>query len=234
MTCVGLPRGCDECECRQVNYADGIDQSHMQAQRILLLALVPLLLPLMWWLVGKAVSFLRRDRWIIPAGGVIAYTLCSSGLVFSIIHSVPFVGYDQPNMRYVLLAPTSRVQYMLEGMFISGCSTMASLAALCLLKAPFFAEKLAFAFVEGRGKAANNAATTTENVPDIPRISDRERRWSQYFAIVLFALMASLFVLCSGFVMQCYRAKAAWYAPRFWPSPHLPKGPLKVDRGNAF
>ncbi|XP_022588677.2 uncharacterized protein LOC34619762 [Cyclospora cayetanensis] len=81
-----------------------------------------------------------RHQWLIPVGGVVAYTMCSGGMVFSIIHSVPFMGYDEIGMRYVLLAPTSRAQYLLEGLLISSCSTLASLAALGLLRTPYLAK----------------------------------------------------------------------------------------------
>lgn len=213
----------------------GADQStQVEARRCVLLVLLALLVPALCWLTCKAVSLLRRNQWLIPAGGVVAYTLCSCGLVFSIIHSVPIAGYDDANMRYVLLASTSRAQYLLEGLFLSCCSTMASLAALGLIRAPHFADNSGSRSTNGRREGSSTCVGACETPSAAMRSSDKEVNWRQYFAALWFVALAAMMVFCSGFVMQCYRVKAPWYAPTFWPSPHLPKGALKVDWGNMF
>lgn len=201
------------------------ESPEIRAKRYGTLALLPVLIAALCWLAWKAVSLLRNFQWVIPTGGVIVYALCSSGLVFSIIHSVPLAGYDSGSSRYVFLAPSTRAQYLLEGLLLSGCSTVASLAALGISKI---------------SRAARQSADVVGH--QIERPSDSEdaqeeraaEKWRQYFAVASFAVLAVVMTFCSGLVMQCYRSKAAWYAPTFWPSPHLRRGPLKVDWGNMF
>lgn len=216
-----------------MNFAREDRQVQDQTKRIALLILLPVLLLFAWWLFLKGMLLLRRNQWIVPVGGVVAYTLCSGGLIFSVIHSVPFAGYDEVNMRYVLLAPTSRAQFLLEGLFLSCCSTVASLAALLLVRFPVSSEQIrcgpVYSLDENRSTTKVCPGKNSED-----NISEGDAWWRRHLAAASFAVTALIFVLCSGFVMQCYRTKAGWYAPAFWPSPLLPKGPLKVDWGNAF
>lgn len=77
-------------------------------------------------------------------------------------------------------------------------------------------------------------SSTAKSGPESTKVLQAEVRWRRHLAVMSFAMIAATFVLCSGFVLQCYRTKAAWYAPVFWPSSILAKGPLKADWGNAF
>ncbi|CDJ61733.1 hypothetical protein, conserved [Eimeria maxima] len=161
-------------------------------------------------LLEWANSRTKRNQWIVPAGGVVAYTLCSGGLIFSVIHSVPFAGYDEANRRYVLLAPTSRAQFMLEGLILASCSTVASLAALLLVRFPGSSEQVGrrpLACPDGDASIPDmRPGKSTEGILH----SEGDARWQRLLAAASFAVTALIFVLCSGFVMQCYRTKAAW------------------------
>ncbi|CDI74001.1 hypothetical protein, conserved [Eimeria praecox] len=185
-------------------------------------------------LLEWGVPLLRTNQWIVPVGGVVAYTLCSGGLIFSVIHSVPFAGYDEANMRYVLLAPTSRAQFMLEGVSLSCCSTLASLAALLLVRLPVSSKQVSGRPIPSLDENRSNPNIRPGKTSEDGVFSDSDAWWRRHLSAATFVVTAVIFVLCSGFVMQCYRTKAAWYTPVFWPSPLLPKGPLKVDWGNAF
>lgn len=219
---------------RNVAYAPEDRQVQVQTKRAFLLLLLPLLLLFAWWLFLKGVPLLRTNQWIVPVGGVVAYTLCSGGLIFSVIHSVPFAGYDEANMRYVLLAPTSRAQFMLEGVSLSCCSTLASLAALLLVRLPVSSKQVSGRPIPSLDENRSNPNIRPGKTSEDGVFSDSDAWWRRHLSAATFVVTAVIFVLCSGFVMQCYRTKAAWYTPVFWPSPLLPKGPLKVDWGNAF
>lgn len=219
---------------RQVGPALGEDAARPQLRGRALLFLLPLAIPLIWFLVSKVVAFLRRNQWLIPAGGVIAYTLCCSGLVFSVIHSVPVAGYDPANSRYVLVAPTSRAQYLLEGLLLSCCSTLASLAGLGLSQLWSSPRRLTHDAPTDSGETGTPIIGAAGAGAEASRVSEWEARWRPRFELASFVLLAAAMVYCSGFVLQCYRSKNSWYAPTFWPSSRLQRGPLKLDWGNMF
>lgn len=219
---------------REVNYVEKADSLEAQARRNGLLAVLPLLVALLCWLAWKGISLLRRNQWIIPTGGVVVYTLCSGGLVFSIIHSVPFAGYDAGNRRYALLAPSTRAQYMIEGILLSFCSTVASLAALGLVRVHRAARTAPCDSPTCIDEANSTDEDRAQKNDAVVESAGRQMSCREYFMVLLFSVLAVLMVFCSGLVMECYRTKAAWYAPTFWPGAHLPKGPLKVDWGIMF
>eukprot|EP00922_Rhytidocystis_sp_ex-Travisia-forbesii_P057075 GHVS01084530.1.p1 GENE.GHVS01084530.1~~GHVS01084530.1.p1 ORF type:complete len:479 (+),score=81.81 GHVS01084530.1:152-1588(+) len=61
------------------------------------------------------------------------------------------------------------------------------------------------------------------------RRASKERRWSG--AVVCLVV---LFIAMVTAVFHCYRIKATWYLPTFWPPAGYVSGPLRVDRGNEF
>ncbi|KAL8275549.1 hypothetical protein Esti_000500 [Eimeria stiedai] len=217
---------------RDVSYFSLDASPQTDTGRSKLLGFVPLLAAALGWLAWKMVVWLREKRWVIVVGGVAAYTLCSSGLVFSIIHSVPFAGFDVVTGRYVFIAATSRVQYLAEGLVLSCCSTITSLAALGLVRSSHIYEAPSRKALTSEREGECSA----QSLPDDAGWKEAERgiKWRHYFSVSSYTLLAVLMVFCCGFVMHCYRSKAAWYAPTFWPDPNLPTGPLKADWGNMF
>ncbi|KAL8429358.1 hypothetical protein Efla_001196 [Eimeria flavescens] len=186
------------------------------------------------WLALKGMFWLRGNQWLIRVGAVTAYTLCCSGLVFSTIHSVPLLGYDSTARRHVFLAPSPRMQYMVEGLLLSCCSTVASLAALGLVWTSLTSRTSLASSTTSRSELTSSNDSPIEVKKAVTEGPRREAKWRQYLARASFTLLAVVMVFCCGLVMQCYRNKASWYAPVFWPNPQLPKGPIKVDWGTMF
>ncbi|KAL8436394.1 hypothetical protein ACSSS7_001794 [Eimeria intestinalis] len=218
---------------RDVSYLSPEAAPRTGIGRSILLGFAPLLAAALGWLAWRMVFWLRKRRWIIVVGGVAAHTLCSSGLVFSIIHSVPIAGVDVVTGRYVFIAATSRVQFLAEGLLLSCCSTITSLAALGLVRSSRIYEgSTTKAFPSERDGERSEESIQRDNAGW--EVTEGGIKWRHYFELSSYTLLAVLMMFCCGFVMHCYRSKAGWYAPTFWPDPKLPTGPLKADWGNMF
>ncbi|KAL8452261.1 hypothetical protein Emed_001422 [Eimeria media] len=147
----------------------------------MLLAFLPLLAAALGWLAWKMIAWVREKRWIIVVGGVAAYTLCSSGLVFSIIHSVPIAGFDVVTRRYVFIAATSRMQYLAEGLLLSCCSTIASLAALGLVRSSrFYAGSSQKVFMTQEEEESSEESYPGDDTDW--REAEGGMKWRRYFA----------------------------------------------------
>lgn len=82
--------------------------------------------------IGSLIQAVRGFTPLWFAVGLAMYYISVSGVLYDIIRGVPFVGYDARTRRAVVVAPSSGMQYGLEGC-IAGALNLAGGAAVIVL-----------------------------------------------------------------------------------------------------
>lgn len=223
---------------------------------LLLLKWLPALLPVILYLVYRLLIFARRVPWLIPASAVTLYAICTSGLVYSVVHKATLFAFNPSLGGITFISRSMRSQYLLEGLAMAAASTGVALAGAALLRVgslgvsgplPQQEEELAQVADKDKNKKEDEASRSAQEEagackqegacvagaarPPLNPPTQTRRR----FAAALSTFLVFLMVLLAGLVLAAYRFKIPfWMQPTFFPPPDAAKGPLRVDRGNVF
>eukprot|EP00922_Rhytidocystis_sp_ex-Travisia-forbesii_P059549 GHVS01088304.1.p1 GENE.GHVS01088304.1~~GHVS01088304.1.p1 ORF type:complete len:706 (-),score=170.62 GHVS01088304.1:218-2065(-) len=153
-------------------------------------------------------------------GALLVQCVCTGGLFYSVQRGMVLVGFDSASRAIMWVTRSSRSQYALEGIVLSSLLLGCGMVLVAIAHVGKWNSRRSSC--SGGGVEQSGASSTTKT---------RGGRWSGMLSVVCLVI---IFIAMVATVFHCFRIKAAWYAPTFWPPYDYITGPLRADRGNEF